>query len=106
MRWMLEHGTSEASAFLPQLELVEVTPWRCSCGCASISFQLKGKAEAPPGVHVLSDYLFGDPLSGIFLYESGGVLSGLEVYALTGDAPGALPEPRALRPWSSVVSAT
>jgi hypothetical protein len=101
-RWLLEHGTSDAEAFLAQLDAAEVTPWRCKCGCASINFQIKGRPLAPPGVHILSDYLFGvdDDLSGIFIFESGGVLSGLEVYGLGGDAPKFLPAPEVLRPFS------
>lgn len=59
--------------------------------------------QGAPGVHILADYVFGEPLSGIFLFESGGMLSGLEVYALAGDAPAELPEPHALRPLASMV---
>ena len=100
VRWMLEHGAPEAAAFLPQLELAEVTPWRCPCGCASITFRIRGMPEAPPGVHPIADFYFGgeESLSGIFVYEKDGVLGGLEVYGLTGDAPTSLPEPDALRP--------
>lgn len=99
VRWMLEHGSSDAAAFLHQLDQAEVTPWKCKCGCASINFQLRGCPEAPPGVHVLADFLFGegDDLSGIFVFESDGILSGLEVYGLAGDAPKALPQPEQLR---------
>lgn len=99
--WMLQHGGSEAAAFLPQLELAEVTPWRCPCGCASINFQIRGKPPAPPGVHPIADFVFGDEhsLSGIFAYEKDGILSGLEVYGLAGDAPKSLPEPEMLRPF-------
>ena len=98
VRWMLEHGAPEAAAFLPQLELAEVTPWRCPCGCASINFRIRGMPEAPPGVHPIADFYFGsgESLSGIFVYETDGILSGLEVYGLGGDAPKALPEPDAL----------
>jgi hypothetical protein len=98
-RWMLEHGEPGSLAFLPQLDLAEVTPWRCACGCASINFQLKGHPEAPPGVHPIADFLFGagESLCGIFLYECGGILSGLEVYGLPGPAPNWLPEPHMLR---------
>jgi len=39
-------------------------------------------------------------VSGIFLYESKGILSGLEVYGLAGEAPKSLPEPEVLRPLS------
>lgn len=99
VRWMLEHGGPEASAFLPQVELAEVTPWRCPCGCASLGFRIQGMPEAPSGVHPIADYYFGDgdSLSGIFLYEKDGILGGLEVYGLAGDAPRSLPEPETLR---------
>ena len=55
--------------------------------------------EAPPGVHVLGDFLFGvaESLSGAFIYSSDGVLCGLEVYGLAGDAPSELPQPEELR---------
>jgi len=98
---MLEHGTPEATAFLSQLELAEVTPWKCPCGCASINFQIQGHAEAPPGVHILGDYLVGqsEHMSGAFIFESGGLLSGLEVYGLAGDAPAVLPSIEDLRPF-------
>jgi len=99
VRWMLEHGGPEAAAFLPQLDHAEVTPWKCPCGCASINFQIRGRPEAPPGVHVLADFNFGQDESpfGIFVYESGGILSGLEVVGYAGDAPRALPHPDELR---------
>lgn len=99
LRWMLEHGSTEAAAFLPQLELIEVTPWHCGCGCASLQFRIRGRPEAPAGVHPIADFIFneGDKLSGIFVYEKEGTLSGLEVYGLAGDAPESLPQPEALR---------
>ena len=102
-RWMLENGSDEARAFLPQLELAEVTPWKCPCGCASLNFQIKGHPEAAPGVHILGDFLVGegDVVSGAFIFESGGLLSGLEVYGLAGDAPTTLPRIEALRPFGS-----
>ena len=100
VRWMLEHGKPEAVEFLQQLELAEVTSWRCPCGCASINFQIRGKPVAPPGAHPIADFVFGDEdtLSGIFVYEADGILSGLEVSGLAGDPPKSLPEPEALRP--------
>lgn len=99
-RWMLENGSPEARAFLEQLSSAKVTPWRCRCGCASISFQIEGYECAPPGVHILGDFLFGaaDAPAGIFIYESAGLLSGIEVYGLAGDAPADLPRPEDLRP--------
>jgi hypothetical protein len=53
----------------------------------------------PPGVHPIADFVFGeqDSLSGIFVFEKDGILSGLEVYGLAGDAPKMLPDPESLR---------
>ena len=107
-RWMLEHGSEKAREFLPQLESAEVTPWRCPCGCASINFHIKGSpTPVPPGIAPICDFLFGasENLSGIFLFSQQGVLSGLEVYGLAGDAPKVLPEPQALRPWENAAPA-
>lgn len=83
--------------YLPQLDLAEVTPWRC--GCASINFQIQGRPPAPPGVNILGDYLAGEGnlLSGAFIFESDGTLSGLEVYGLAGEAPHSLPRIEKLR---------
>ncbi|MBX3415018.1 MAG: hypothetical protein KF708_20210 [Pirellulales bacterium] len=101
VRWMLENGEPEAARFLPQLEIAEVTPKRCPCGCASIEFQLKGHPLPPPGVHPISDFVFGEEgnLSGVFVFEKDGVLAGIEVYGLAGSAPTSLPSARELRPW-------
>ena len=98
---MLEHGNEEAMQYISQVDLVEVTPWRCPCGCASINFKIKDKPEAPPGVHVLGDFLLGsgDDLAGIFIFASGGLLSGIEVYGMAGDAPELLPELSEIRPF-------
>jgi hypothetical protein len=97
-RWMLENGTAEAPEFLKQLEVAEATHWRCPCGCASFNFKVKDMPAAPPGVHILGDFVFydGENVAGIFIYSSNGILSGLEVTGLAGDAPKTLPEPRQL----------
>ncbi|MEI7298178.1 hypothetical protein WCQ02_39360 [Paraburkholderia tropica] len=99
-RWMLEHGEPTAREFLEQLAVAEVTPCRCSCGCGSINFQMKGREPTPPGVHILGDFMFGpdDAPAGIFIFESAGLLSGIEVYGLASDAPAELPRQDALRP--------
>lgn len=98
-RWMLEHGIPEAHAFLPQLERARVVS-RCPCGCASIDLEIEGRAAPGGGMRVLGDFVFGgeDNLAGAFIYEQGGVLSGIEVYGLAGDAPSTLPAPEALTP--------
>jgi len=95
---MLEHGTEEAKQYLDQLELAEVTPWRCRCGCASINFQIRGHAEPPPGVHILGDFMIkpADHPSAVFIFSSGGLLRGIEVYGMAGDAPSVLPRPEEL----------
>jgi hypothetical protein len=95
---MLVHRNSGAEAFLPQLELAEVTPWQCPCGCARINFQIRGHAEAPPGVHILGDFTLGagDLTGGAFIFESGGLLSGIEVYSF-GDPVTILPTAEDLR---------
>lgn len=100
LRWMLEHGTPEASSFLRQAELATVTSWRCPCGCASVNFAIEGYPAPTAGMRPLADFLFaeGNELSGIFIYEQGGVLAGIEVYGLAGDAPRSLPETAELRP--------
>jgi len=97
---MLERGIPEARSFLDQLELAEATPWHCPCGCASFNIQLRGHPPASPGVHILGDFLFGEEheLSGIFVFSNDGLLSGVEVYGLTGEAPKILPNPESLRP--------
>ena len=102
IRWMLDHGKADAGAFLPQLEKAQVTPFRCPCGCASINFSIDGLPKPSGGMNVLADFLFGtdEELSGIFVWEQSGVLAGLEVYGLAGDAPKTLPSPDSLRPLS------
>ena len=99
--WMLEHGAPEARGYLTQLDKASATLWRCPCGCASFNLRIEGMPDAPPGVHVLGDFLFGtdENLSGAFIYSCEGTLSGLEVYGLAGDAPQTLPRPDELRPF-------
>jgi hypothetical protein len=58
---------------------------------------------ALPGAHILGDFIFGagGSLAGIFICSSEGILSGVEVYGLAGDAPNQLPDPEALRPFDA-----
>jgi hypothetical protein len=100
-QWMLENGNPDARGYISQLVGAEATTWRCPCGCASFNFKVSGMPEARPGVHILADFVFGaeTELAGAFIFESEGILSGLEVYGLAGDAPAVLPTPDSLRPW-------
>jgi hypothetical protein len=102
IRWMLEHGTPEGKTFLSQLDRARVTPWKCECGCASFNLSIDGNVEPSEGLHLLADFIFGSEqnLSGIFVYEKSGVIAGLEVYGLAGDAPKLLPLPESLRAFS------
>jgi hypothetical protein len=103
IKWMLEHGSSEASSLLPQLKLARATNWRCECGCASINIVVEGREPpvATKEMHIVADFVFGpdNEPNGIFLFEKGGLLAGLEVYGLAADAPKSLPRPDALRPF-------
>jgi hypothetical protein len=97
--FMLTIGGPEGHQFLTQLEQAEITPWRCECGCASIIFQIKGHPEAEPGVHILGDFYYGPEEfgTGIFIFESAGLLSGIEVYGPGVDTLQSLPNPAELR---------
>ena len=99
-KWLLENGNGQARDFLGQLEDAEATTWKCECGCASFNFKIRGMTLAEPGVTILSDYVFGseENMAGVFIFSSGGILKGLEVYGLAGDAPARLPEPSELVP--------
>lgn len=97
-KWMLEHGSPAAQAFLSQLDIAEISPFKCPCGCASIHFQIRGREEAPPGVHILGDFMLveGGHGGGAFIFENGGLLSGIEVYS-DGDPVTVLPTAEDLR---------
>jgi hypothetical protein len=96
---MLEHGKQEAALLLPQLALARATSWRCPCGCASFNLAVEGRPIVEGHMRIVADFIFGpvDEPSGIFLFEKGGVLAGLEVYGLAGDAPKSLPVSEPLR---------
>ncbi|MFH1344817.1 MAG: hypothetical protein ABIL01_27000 [Pseudomonadota bacterium] len=92
--WMLEHGEQDAALLLPQLALARATSWRCPCGCASFNLAVGGRPyDIKASMRVVADFIFGpiDQPSGIFLFTKGGVLAGLEVYGMAGDAPKSLP---------------
>jgi hypothetical protein len=96
-RSMLERGGDRARPFLAQLELAYVAS-RCGCGCASINFAVHGMAVPTGGLNILADFVYDGPAgrTGAFVFEQGGVLGGVEVYGLEGDAPTVLPMPSEL----------
>jgi hypothetical protein len=103
IRWMLQHGNPGAQEFIAQLSKAEVTPWRCPCGCTSINLSVDDAPEPTGAFRILADFIFGteEDLSGVFVFEKGGILAGLEVYGLAGDAPKTLPLIESLRPFSN-----
>lgn len=101
--WMLRESSD--SRFVEQLANARVVSG-CDCGCASINLEIDGYPPPTGGLRIISDYLFGDGefLQGAFVFEQGGVLSGLEVCGYGTDAPVRLPLPSALRPWQEGTS--
>lgn len=106
VRWLLEHGTPEGLRLLPQLDHAEVAPWRRPCGCASINFVIAGHAPPSGGMNVAADFVYGDgeETKGVFVWDTAGVLAGLEVWAVANDAPRTLPSPEELRPMETATS--
>ncbi len=101
VRWLLEHGTSDALSFLPQLERARVVS-RCSCGCASIDFAIAGQSRSAAGLNVLADYEWRTStgaLCGAFVFAQEALLGGLEVWSIDGQCtPHELPSPELLQP--------
>jgi len=104
VRWLLEHGGAEAQEFLPQLSQASVVS-HCPCGCASIDFAVGGKRPNDPAMHVLSDFQWQDAqgcLFGAFVFEQEGLLAGLELWSIDGQAtPSSLPPVESLMPYGS-----
>jgi hypothetical protein len=102
VKWLLQHGNSEAHELLPQLERARVVS-RCSCGCASVDFSIGGEVLAPrSGMSVVSDYRWDSPegyLFGVFAYSRGGLLSGIDLWSIDGRSTAStLPNTDQLRP--------
>jgi hypothetical protein len=93
LEWLIEHGTRNASAYLPQLDTVSVVS-RCHCGCPTIDLAVAGKAAPPGGSTVLADFDGVSPEGvqvGVILHALDGLLAELEVYDLTGGEEFSLP---------------
>ncbi|MBB5316697.1 hypothetical protein [Tunturibacter empetritectus] len=100
IEWLLLHGEPSASEFLPQLEAAHVY-CGCSCGCPTINIEVPVSIPAAHAQsNILADFVAGtdeNPV-GVILFQAGGRLSGLEVYAF-GDPPipFGLPDPTTVR---------
>ena len=105
VRWMLEHGESQATSFLSQLEQARVSS-RCRCGCASVNFSIAGKESSVRGLDILSDHAWEDAEGhkfGAFVFARGGLLAGIDLYSMDGEVtPTWLPKPDQLRPLSVI----
>ena len=101
VRWLLEHGTKEAAAFLPQLNRARIFS-RCPCGCASVDFAIDGRRPSQFSMRVLSDYQWRSAeghLFGAFVFEQDDLLAGLDLWSIDGQAtPTSLPPVEALAP--------
>ena len=101
-RWLLEHGLPGADAHLGALDRARVVG-RCGCGCASVDFAVDDR-EPPRNAtfEVLADYQWRDAaghLGGVFAFARAGVLAGVEVWSIDGEAAtDDLPGPEALEP--------
>ena len=85
--WLLNHGNTDASPYLLQLDHATVSGG-CGCGCASIDFAINGIKPNPAGMQILSDHYWVDPhghTGGIFVFASSNQLAGLEVYSMDGE---------------------
>lgn len=88
IEWLLLHGVPGASEFLPQLEAAHVH-WGCSCGCPTINIEVPASIPAAHArSNTLADFVadVGENPVGVILFQAGGRLSGLEIYAF-GDPP-------------------
>jgi hypothetical protein len=100
---MLERAPASESEYLQQLARAQASTWRCPCGCASFNLLIPDLPPPEGPLEVLADFVFGSEstLAGAFVFARNGILSGVEIYGLAGDAPAELPLPSALRPFAS-----
>jgi hypothetical protein len=100
--WLLEHGTDEGKRILTQLAEARVIS-RCSCGCASVDFSIRGRTAPPKSaMSIVADYRWADPdgkLFGIFAFAREGLLAGIDLWSIDGrGTASALPRTGQLRP--------
>jgi hypothetical protein len=108
-RWIIENGSEDSSRFLQQLEQAKVCS-KCSCGCASVDFEINGSTPSKEsGMEIIGDFVYGDEntMCGVFVFSQDNQLSGLEVYPLAVDeAPKSLPSASILRPITTEIKST
>jgi tetratricopeptide (TPR) repeat protein len=102
VRWLLEHGTPDATSYLSQVPLARAVS-RCGCGCASLNLDIGGQGwRSPGGMKILSEHDWRDAAGrafGIFVFAKANTLAGIEVYSMDGlSVPRELPSERILLP--------
>jgi hypothetical protein len=92
--WLIEHGEPGVSEYADTLESLTVVA-RCTCGCPTVYFEIKGNPATRKGERIISDHLGtvdGQDV-GVMLFALGNQLSSLEVYSQAGsDKPFGLPK--------------
>jgi hypothetical protein len=85
IRWLVEHGDPGAASLSGQVNDLEVVS-RCSCGCPTVYFALRGNPTSRKGERNVSDWLarMDGELFGVMLFEVEGQISSLEVYSCSG----------------------
>jgi hypothetical protein len=85
VRWLIEHAAHDASSYLGQVDQLRVCS-RCGCGCASLNFNVGEQGwPAKVSMKVVSDqdWTGADGCEyGIFLFDHGGTLAGIDVHSL------------------------
>jgi hypothetical protein len=92
---LLRHGTRAADPYARQLPQVTVVS-RCSCGCPTLDLAVAGRSASLASPSTILAAAGGVSPEGvpfeITVHGREGIISELEVYALTGDVPFTLPE--------------
>jgi len=73
---------------------------KCPCGCASIDFAIDGREpEISAGLVPFGDFLASDHSFGVFVFQLGGMLAGVEIYSFgDDDTPAEFPSSEDLEP--------
>ncbi len=94
LEWLLNHGTPEAKAYLPQLPHITVVS-RCPCGCPTINLAVNSQtASEETSATILADIQATSPEGipiGILLFARAGLLDTLEIYPLADETIFTLP---------------
>jgi hypothetical protein len=102
LRWLIAHGTAEASRYADQVDRVRVVS-ECTCGCPTIDLALDDQSTSTQGGSLIISDVVGESPEGIgvnvILHVRGEALSELEVYSPDGRSPFGLPKPEALKAW-------